>query len=136
MAVCGYKHFSPCTAPYVIWTFLVGKTSCPRMMWIRPERNYDISITKDQIIFPADTVITSKSFDVEGRHYHVFFDADCDHRDRKNTTYVFVRLLRNGKAIDICAEDDLPDILVLLSQYVVCLMSASIHPKVPSLSRM
>jgi len=67
-------------------------------------------------MFPDNAEFSSTHTVVEGRRYFVCFDLACHQHDPKNASYLFIRLLYPGKAISICPEDDIPDIMESLKE--------------------
>jgi len=50
--------------------------------------------------------------------YCVYFDPQHHEHNRVKASYVFVHMLNKKKAINMCPEDALPDLMHLLQMYV------------------
>ena len=107
-------------APYKIFAFLVGvhgKTG-PRLISVHRKQPCAILPVLEHDMFPDDADICSTTTVVQNRHYCVYFDRTRHLHDSKRASYLFVHVLYPGRPIDFCPEDDLPDIIESLKEYV------------------
>jgi len=104
--------------PRSVWTYLVGRFSGPRRMIVRPDEDGCDDIRADQIVMPRISPIQRLMLNIHDNLYCVYFDPQHHERDRVKASYVFVRMLNKKKAINMCPEDALPDLMHLLQMYV------------------
>jgi len=50
--------------------------------------------------------------------YCVYFEPQRHVHERVNASYLFVRMLNEKKAVNLCPEDMLPDLMHLLQMFV------------------
>ena len=113
------NHNPVLSAPYRVFAFLIGvfgKTG-PRLISIhRKLPNAILPIIKRDM-FPENAEVRTIHLVIHNRHYRVYFDHTTHLRDSNNASYLFIRELYPGRPIDICPEDDMPDIMQGLREY-------------------
>lgn len=109
------------STPYRVFAFLVGiygKTG-PRLISVHRQTLNAILPIINRGMFPEDAVIQTTHTVIQNRRYCVYFDR-ARHLDNCNTaSYLFIRELYPGRPINICPEDDLPDIIQGLKEYAL-----------------
>ena len=112
----------PATAT-TVWTFVLGPSSGPRQMSVRPERNDYVGIRARVSVFPRHTRVHRLPMTVDGKLYLVYFDHERHKTDRAKATYVFLRLKHKGAVMDFSIELHFLDIMRMLSLSVLYLFS-------------
>ena len=117
-------NITPITAaPYKIFAFLIGvhRRTGPRLISVHWRQPCAILPVIERDMFPEDANICATNTVVENRHYCVYFDRTNHQLDSKTASYLFIRILYPGRPVDICPEDDLPDIIESLKECVFLL---------------
>ena len=118
------------TTPYPVraWYLCSDGHTGLRTVYVHPNtENNSVNIVVNRAIFPVDADISNMQVAVDGGFYHVFFDRERHQRDRLNGTYLFVRLLNRGQAIDLWPEEVMMDLIKVLDEYVLLLHSSYSH---------
>ena len=111
------------TTPYPVraWYLCSDGHTGLRTVYVHPNtENNSVNIVVNRAIFPVDADISNMQVAVDGGFYHVVFDRERHQRDRLNGTYLFVRLLNRGQAIDLWPEEVMMDLIKVLDEYVRC----------------
>lgn len=103
---------------YSVWTFVLGAVAGPRRMIVRREEDKYLGILADQKVFGNDTAVEIMMLTINGKLYRVYFDQVQHKANRGKGTYMFMRLENRELALDICIEDDMPNILDALTRCV------------------
>ena len=85
-----------------------------RQMSVQPDTDGCDDIRPEQIVLPRRVGVNKITVDINSRHYSVYFNMDCHLQDCANTTYVFIHMADQYKAINLCPEDTLPDLTSIL----------------------
>ena len=109
-----------------VWTFVLGPSSGPRQMSVRPECNGYVGIRARVSVFPRHTRVRRLPMTVDGTLYLVYFDRERHKTDCAKATYVFVRLKHKGEAMDFSIELHFSDVMRMLSLSVFHLF-CSLH---------
>lgn len=104
---------------YSVWTFVLGAVAGPRRMIVHAEEDNYLGILADQKVFGNDTAVEIMMLTMNEKLYRVYFDQVQHKGNHGKGTYVFMRLYDRELALDICIEDDLPNILDALTRCVV-----------------
>jgi len=95
-----------------------GGRSKPISVTISLEDQKLMHVTYDCSLFPSDATISQISVNVDSFLYHVYFDYARHQYNPATASYLFIHLLQHKCATNICIEDDLPDLLVILKECV------------------
>jgi len=101
--------------PSKVWTFVLGPLSRPRQMLVHPEDGGYVGIKLDGSVFPLNCQVYRVPATVDGRLYLIYFDRVRYTSDRTNATYVFLHLLHKTTVVDFSVEEDLPDIMCIMT---------------------
>lgn len=103
---------------YSVWVFVLGAVAGPRRMVVRREEDNYLGILANQKVFGKDTAVEIMMFTIDEKLYRVYFGQVEHKANRLKATYVFMRLQDRELALNICIEDDLPNILDALTRCV------------------
>ena len=106
------------SAPFTVFAFLIGTHghTGPRLISVHRKEPNSIHPIIKRCMFPDDAEIRCTQTIVKGRHYCIYFDHARHLHDSATASYLFIRMLYPGRPINICAEDDLPDIIQALKK--------------------
>ena len=96
-----------------VWTFVLGPSSGPRRMLVKPESDGRDGISAEICVFPEHCAVSRITTTVDNRTYLIYFDQERHAHNRAKATYIFLRLSDNGTACDFSMENDFPDIIRL-----------------------
>ena len=77
--------------PYPVWVFVLGPSSGPRRMLVRREADGYVGIKADEKIFTPDADIKVTIITIDNKIYHIYFDKNIHHANRRNAKYIFMR---------------------------------------------
>ena len=98
-----------------VWTFVLGPSSGPRQILVKPESDGRDGISAAICVFPEDCTVSRITTTVDNKTYLIYFDREQRMGDRDKATYIFLRLSNNGSACDFSVENEFPDIIHLFT---------------------
>ena len=87
-----------------VWTFVLGPSSGPQQMLMKPESDGRDGIS-------AAICIST----VDNKTYLIYFDQERRTGDHDKATYIFLWLSNNGTACDFSVENEFPNIIHLFT---------------------
>jgi len=86
-------------------------------MTITAEGDADAGILALQTIFPPEAIIRQLNVTINKRRYRVYFNFDRHEENSEESTYVFLRMIKGPKFINLCSEDEMAYLMEAFVRY-------------------